>query len=293
MRCVYFPSSTETVYGKLRRTADDNKYRIIDSNNSIVSTVTLSTSLSNHQLIVLLPKKETVFAIDFSLHIDLWYNSSIRREYIVDSKENKYANHPSQFINAPSAQPDTIDAYFKCSLCIVKQTNNTLTVIKPGDIKRIDSHWILIYHISQTIHHAPAFTVVYREIYDINQLLSFLKQHLDLGQTYTNDDIVYAANRSNLVTDTSNYLSNIENASNFDFQNNFVIKKSYHTAASNELIVSPLSLIHIRSNPQFVHIHCLMNTVTRLILIIYQTYQFNYLVKIKLYILNQYHFVNI
>lgn len=252
MRCVYFKSSTETVYGKLRRTENPSKYRVIDENESIIDTVTLSTALSNRELIVLLPKKEKIFAIDFSLYIDLWYNNPLRREYIVDKPDNKYANHGSQFINAPSVQPDTIGGYFNCSICIIKQTNDSLTTIKAGDIKRVDSHWILIYHVSQTIHHAPAFTVVYREIYNIEFLLSFLKQYLNLGQTYTNNDILYAANHSQLVDDPSNYLSTIANQHSFDYKRNFVIKKTYYTVPSSDLIVSPLSLFVLRcvySNP--------------------------------------------
>ena len=172
----------------------------------------------------------------------MWYNNELRNGYIVDNKNHDDAKHGSQFINAPSVQPDTIGGYFNCSLCIARQTDDTFTVIKAGDIRMIDSYWILIYHVSQTVHHAPAFTIVYREIYNINQLLQYLKHYLDLGQTYTTDDIIYAANHSNLVNDTSNYLSTIENAVNFDFDSNFVIKKKYYTASSSDLVLSPLSL---------------------------------------------------
>ena len=68
--------------------------------------------------------------------------------------------------------------YFDYSLCI------TLTTIKACDMKRVELHLVLIYHVLQAIHHAPAFCL--STIMCNCLLLSFFKEYLHGFGLHTN-----------------------------------------------------------------------------------------------------------
>ena len=165
MRCKYFESKSRVWDGKLRKSnrGKKNTYDIY-TGSKIFRNVGASSAISNEQLIIFQTETERVAAIDLGEYVDLWYNNPLRRKYIVDKKTHSDAKNKSQFINAPSARPNTINAYLDSHLVVVQQ-GDTLKVIKPGDIKKFGNYWILITAVYQTSAVSPEWAIIYQKIF--------------------------------------------------------------------------------------------------------------------------------
>ena len=235
---MYFESKSRAWHGKLRKSNSHKKRRYdIYTGTKIFKNVNASKAISNEQLIIFKTETERVAAIDLGEYVDLWYNNPLRRKYIVDKKSHHDAKNKSQFINAPSAKPDTINAYLNSHLVIVQQ-GNTLKVIKPGDIKKMSDCWILITSIYQTTATSPQWIIIYQKIFDTQQLIRLFAKHLGLfdQKERTNyRNVINASIQSNLIQDNSSFLTTIRELSSFNQYHTLAITSKHYSIKSSDL----------------------------------------------------------
>ena len=230
----------------------------------IAQSIALTSSIRNQKIIVFHEKPERVWAMDPKFYLEMWYNNPLRRDYIVDSKQHKDGSHYSQFINAPSAQPDTINAYLNASMCIVKQIDDvlyifnteahTFTTIKPGDIKKFGQCWILITSVCQMCDNAPDFTITYQKMFTFEQFLKhIIAPHLSMQCNDFIAPIIESAMQSNVIKDECAFFHNLSQQQADSFQNQYIITRKEYTTTAKNLNISKLSLSNYFSFFQYKH----------------------------------------
>ena len=209
--CAFFTSSSSFINAKLKRIGRTKLYNIVSNSHPTIKNVNAHSQISNQTLVVF-RKPEKIWAIDPEFYINMWYNNLLRAPYIVDSKQHKDANDYSQFINSPSVQPDTMNAYLQSCLSIVKQKYDSLTVVKPGDIRKCNKYWILITNIYHIHTDVPKYTIEYQKIFTLQQLLNIFKTNLSVDDDATNEQLIHAAihTKSNIFNDRCNFWTKLQ-----------------------------------------------------------------------------------
>ena len=193
---------------------------------------------------------ETIPTINLELWIDLWYNTD-RRKWIVDSHDHPDASHRSQFINAPSMQPDTINHFLSNQIVIVTQIAkprdhkcSRKTLLKPGDVRECRDYWIIVTNIAVSDKSLPQALIQYDFILSLDKLIESMKSILKLPADATTVQVLLTAYISHSILDQLGLVEELlKNLNKYNLKTTFVY--GAHSLLKKSSEVSVYELCHV------------------------------------------------